>query len=132
MAKIVWTEEYSVGVAALDAQHRQWIGMINELHETLLGGRARELDEVTTRMLVGMAAYARGHFEAEEEHMAAIGFAGREGHILLHREFSARVDRLCREAAAGELILNTEVMKTLMRWLQDHILQEDRKYADRY
>ena len=45
MARIEWTEELSVGVPELDAQHQRWINMINELHDTLLHGDADDLVE---------------------------------------------------------------------------------------
>ncbi|MGI6102630.1 MAG: hypothetical protein ACOYET_09155 [Bacillota bacterium] len=42
MALIQWSDELSVGVRELDAQHQRLIQMINELNEAMLQGKARK------------------------------------------------------------------------------------------
>ncbi len=31
--------------------------------------------------------------------------------------------------SVNRIVLNADIMKTLMEWLQDHILNEDKKYS---
>ena len=131
MARIEWTEELSVGVPELDAQHRRWIEMINELHDTLLHGSADDLVTVTGRMLQGMADYVAEHFRTEEAYMERVGFEGVEEHRRVHRRFSQRVQRYLEEHESGVTLLNTSLMKELMNWLTDHIAAMDKQYAPR-
>ncbi len=129
MARIEWTEELSVGVPELDAQHQRWINMINELHDTLLHGDADDLVEITGRMLRNMAEYVDEHFQAEEAYMERVGFVGLEEHRRIHQRFSERVRRYLEEHESGVTLLNTTLMKELENWLTEHIARQDKQYA---
>ncbi len=84
MGYIEWTQDLSVGVPELDAQHQRWIGMINELHDTLLHGDAEDLVAITGRMLRAMGEYVEEHFRTEEAYMEKIGFPGLDAHREVH------------------------------------------------
>ncbi len=129
MARIEWSEELSVGVPEMDAQHQRWIGMINELHDTLLHGEADDLVGITGRLLREMAAYVDEHFRDEEAYMERTGFAGLDEHRRIHRRFSERVQRYLAEHESGLTLLNTTLMKELENWLFDHILNQDKQYG---
>ncbi len=130
MGRIEWSEELSVGVPELDAQHQRWIEMINELHDTLLTGSTGDLLEVTSKMLQAMADYADKHFSTEEAYMEKIGYAGLEDHRDIHRRFSARIHQHLADMEEGFPILNSQLMKELMNWLTGHILAEDKRYSN--
>ncbi|MBI3574766.1 MAG: hemerythrin-like metal-binding protein, partial [Gammaproteobacteria bacterium] len=46
MSLIEWDEKYSVGIAAVDHEHRELIGLVNEAHERLMrpGGEEAVMD----------------------------------------------------------------------------------------
>jgi len=61
--------------------------------------------------------------------MARIGYPSLAEHRRLHEEFTARMRGYRTAIAAGELVLNSDLVKTMIRWVRDHLATEDRKYA---
>ena len=131
MPKIVWTEKFSVGVAKLDDQHKKWIAMINELHDTLMVGDTAGPNDVGTKTLRSIIEYGEKHFADEEQYLAEIDYPLLEEHKTLHRVFRLQVDGNLRRIEKGELILHSEIMKDMLDWLEKHILIEDKKYGSK-
>jgi len=129
MPRIDWDESFSVGDAEIDAQHQRWIAIHNELHELLINCRKDGLKTASVSTIEAMQEYANFHFSFEEAYIDSLGYPDRDNHIQYHRGFGVMVDKYLREIRNGEIILNTELMKTLKRWLEGHILTEDKKYA---
>ncbi len=66
MALIEWKEEFSVGVAAVDHEHRELIELINETYVHLVQNDAREaVDEFLGEIYAKISA----HFALEEKLM---------------------------------------------------------------
>ena len=129
MPYISWEPSLSVGVPALDEQHRAFIQVLNDLHDTLMGGEFHEVVRARDRTLEGIESYVRSHFAAEEQFMASIGYPLLAEHRRLHQEFTARIRGYRATIAAGEQVLNSDLVKTMIRWVRDHLATEDRKYA---
>ena len=127
MPKIVWEEKFSVGVKEIDEQHKKWISIINDLHDSLISGQG--FDEITGKSLKAMADYAAYHFAFEEDHMKSIGYPDLEEHRKIHRNFMERIHQYQQDDESGKIVLNTEIMKVLMDWLTNHILTIDQKYT---
>lgn len=126
MSYIMWDESYSVEVKEIDDQHKKWISIINELHESLMKGQGFE--EITEKSLKAMEEYGAFHFDFEEKYMAEIGFHDLANHKRLHDEFLEKIRKYVRDNESGKLILNTEIMKILKDWLVNHILHCDKQY----
>jgi len=129
MPRIDWNENFSVGNAEIDAQHQRWIAIHNELHEILINCRKEDLKTASVSTVEAMQEYAKYHFSFEEAHIDKLGYPGRDHHVRFHRGFGVMVDKYLRKLRNGEIILTTELMKTLKRWLEGHILTDDKKYA---
>lgn len=71
MALIEWRDEFSVGVPAVDHEHRELIELINATHEHL--GKSDERDAVT-EFLGEIYAKISAHFALEEQIMRAQGY----------------------------------------------------------
>lgn len=128
MPRIEWNDTFSVNVEEIDEQHRKWIDIINTLHDSLLGRKG--LDEITLKSLKAMEEYGAFHFGYEEEYMARINYPDLPAHKKEHEEFLNKVRKYVEDEEAGKLVLNTEVMKMLMDWLQNHILRSDKRYSE--
>lgn len=131
MAFMRWTEEMSVGVPLLDADHRLFVAVINELDEKAhlpIHGMAAK------RLLDTLVRYARYHFDREEKVMAACGYPGIAGHKEEHAEFTEYIDRAVeRFAADPDARLDATLADFLKSWLTHHILIQDmafRPYAE--
>lgn len=113
----------SVGVPALDADHRCLFRVINMLQRSIA-----DADTVPPVMeiLETLDTYARTHFRREEQVMAAIGFPALDFHIAEHRGFAryvATLDRTARERPTPETAAT--LYEYLTGWLQHHILIQD-------
>jgi len=127
MPYIVWDESFSVHVKEIDEQHKKWIGIINDLHDSLMEGEGFE--EITGKSLRAMEEYGSFHFAFEEQYMTEIGYSDLASHKHIHDEFLEKIRQYVRDEEAGKLILNTEIMRMLKDWLVNHILQCDKLYA---
>ncbi len=126
MPLIQWNDSLSVGVRTIDAQHRKLVETLNELHDAMLGGQARQ---ITGPILEKLLQYTRDHFSAEEAMMATAGYAGINEHKLRHIDLTRQVEGYIARFQSGEITLNLHLMHFLRDWLTQHIQHEDRSYA---
>ena len=129
MAFMRWTEKMSVGMAEMDADHKELIRIINQL--------AADADEegrqaAVRQSLFGLLRYAEYHFAREEQVMAACQYPGIEDQKAEHRDFVARIGELNRRFDAdpedSAAVVNQALLTFLQDWLNHHILIEDMAY----
>jgi hemerythrin len=126
MALMTWSSKYSVGVQAMDKQHTILFGILNDLHDAMMKGQAKQLTGALLRKLV---SYTREHFTAEEAVMAASGYAALAQHRVIHRDLTKQVDEFAARYERGESTLNLQLLNFLRDWLANHIQNEDQKYG---
>lgn len=128
MSLIEWDEgKFSVLVDEMDEQHKKWVGLINELHASLLGeGERVEPAEILREML----AYVDFHFKEEEQLMRNINYPNYIEHKRAHEAFIARLNNMEQDIEAGNIILGTQLMSVLKNWLEDHIASMDKHYGE--
>jgi len=124
MERIVWKEQYSVGVPELDEQHKGLIALINRLTE----------EDRSVAMVVhvvdALDQYVTEHFRAEEALMRAHRYQDLEHHIDEHRAFEEwlhAVQQAYRYGGSADLFADT-VDAFLRHWLINHILESDMAY----
>ena len=122
MIKFAWTENMSVGVPTLDADHRCIVRIINTLQDV----DEENADCVVDRALDSLVAYCRHHFAREERVMRGCNFPALDFHKGEHEGFTRFVCDLRRRYARqtdGAII--DELRDYLARWLCHHILIQD-------
>lgn len=126
MAACPWTGAMSVGVPALDSDHRCLVRIINLLAEVDHGAEARSTIET---VLDTLAMYARYHFAREERLMEECGFPASQVHRAEHEEFTDNIHGL-RLGLGGRATpdLAKELFDYLTGWLRHHILIQDMAY----
>jgi hemerythrin len=126
MQPITWTEDMSVGAAALDDDHRRLIAMLATLGQAVDGtGRDSPLP-----LLHDLAEYCRAHFAREEAYMAAIGYPRLHEHQRQHDLLSQDVaEALSDQSGEPDPDLAGKLHTFLQGWLFDHILGSDKSYA---
>lgn len=116
-----WTEVMSVGIAAIDEDHKHLIHLINALNY----GDSDFLD-VFNQLL----DYTCGHFEREETYLESIGYPGLSGHSAQHDAFAEQVSDLLHQYRDEAFEPGDARLKDfLWSWLKGHILIEDMRYA---
>jgi hemerythrin len=122
MAFAEWEERYETGNAAIDDQHRHLFELVNDLHDALMAGTAKEKMGAT---LGSLASYTVEHFRGEERMMVDIAFPGLPEHRRKHEELASQVRRLVADHEAGRLTLPLTLARFLVDWLRHHIEEED-------
>ena len=127
MPPIAWQEEYALGIAEIDNQHRKIIEMINRLFKM-----ASELtdDKILKDILMELSDYATYHFETEENYFKKFDYPGAAEHIAVHDQFRERIAELKKILDKGE---TEKVLFSLSTFLQNwwiwHINHVDRAYV---
>jgi hemerythrin-like metal-binding protein len=124
MTYFEWKDGYSVGVASLDAQHKELIRLINRLHEA--DERGGDLGPV----LEHLDWYVHHHFTFEEQLMKAADYDRLAEHQLAHQEFEKWLKASRQALAAGMDVqeLTRVIADFLKVWLGKHILVVDMHY----
>ena len=124
MNKLVWTSDLDTGIGVIDAQHRQIVDFINQLGEAQETGNRTAVYEV----IQGMVDYTLSHFAFEETLMEDSGYEFLRGHKKIHDLFVRRVSEFQSRFEAGEDVA-TELHGLLVRWLFNHIRNDDSAYV---
>jgi len=126
MALFEWKGEFSVSVKKFDDHHRKLVGLINELHDSMLAGKQQS---VIGKTLNSLADYTKYHFAEEEKLMVAYRYPGLVEHRAQHDAFVGKVKDCIEKYESGRLAISLEVMNFLRDWLKGHILTTDKKYT---
>lgn len=121
---VKWHESLSIGVAAIDAQHKELVSRFDQLLDACeknLGA-----DELR-RLLSFLDEYVIKHFHDEEELQLNNKYPGYEAHRKEHESFIVRINDLksniCREGVTTHHIIETNNL--LVKWLLNHISTSD-------
>ena len=124
MPMLQWNESYSVGVQAMDDQHRILISVLNELNEAMTATHDLMAGE---SLLDKLLSYTHHHFNREEELLEATAFPGAEDHRRHHADLRWAVKEFMSRCA--DPTLNVDLMFFLRDWLKYHILDECKAYG---
>ena len=122
MSLITWKDEFSVGIAAVDLEHRELIKLIN--------GLDADMQEYATNTTVVQALgeiYARisAHFALEEKIMRRAGYGRYASHKQDHEKLlDALLDVIDSVDAAGRYD-RAALSRSLDSWFSDHFQTHD-------
>jgi hemerythrin len=126
MALAKWSQDLSVGVTSLDAQHQRLFQMFDDLNEALLAGKGRE---AIGGIIDGLIAYAQEHFVREEKLFAQTDYRDAAAHKLEHDAFIRKAALLKEEHLGGKDGIALQALDFMSAWLQEHICGTDKKYT---
>ena len=126
MALMSWSSKYSVGVEALDNQHKALMKALNDLHAASMRGEAQK---VAGPLLRQIGSLASEHFLAEERLMESIKFPGLSGHRAKHRELGEKIAEFVSRHEKGDATVYTQLLYFVRDWLNKHMQAEDQEYA---
>ncbi len=126
MALMTWNDSFSVGVKAMDEQHKGLVRTLNELHAAMMSGQAKA---VSGDLLKTLVKYTRDHFASEEALMRRAQFPQLAAHCAQHKNLAGQVEKFVGRYERGETALNIDLMMFLRDWLTTHIQKTDRDYG---
>jgi hemerythrin len=123
-----WSNEYSIGISMIDAQHKLFFDGVHRLHKECL---ANEGEQAVLETLVFLENYVRGHFQDEVAFMREHEYPRVEEHTKLHAEFLKRYLELIGQfkQSGPSQGLAERMGEMVQSWLVNHIAEADRLYA---
>lgn len=124
----LWQANLSVGVEAIDAQHRELLDRAGTLLAALRAGQTREQ---VGPLLEFLRAYCREHFASEEALMLERRYPRRDDHVGQHAEFTAHLDRVeaSFRSQGPTTAVSAELRHLLCERFVQHILEADKGVA---
>lgn len=125
---IQWKDTYSVGIKAIDDQHKGLINMTNDLFLSCLKG-----DEAARtffkKVIHNAVEYIKVHFDTEEKIMRKIKYPEFAAHKKEHENFVAEVLLRVKDFEEGRKFVPNVFARFLKEWVLGHIAMSDKKYA---
>jgi hemerythrin len=126
MPLMTWTEKLSVGVVALDNDHKKLVAMVNDLYDAMQAGHGRDK---LGPILGELIKYTKEHFAREESFFARTGYPAAGPHKQQHEALTRQVVEVQEKYAGGSAAtLSLDVMHFLRTWLVNHIQGSDQAY----
>jgi len=122
MSLLEWKAEYSVGIASMDDEHREMIGMINGVYAQL--GASPGKDEIEA-CLEEIFSTISAHFALEERIMRDSGFDEYKDHKDNHEELLDEIRDLMDEFVADSDNGATLLKERLSAWFGNHFASFD-------
>ena len=126
MVFMEWSDELSVGIKAIDTQHKVLVKYINDLDDAIKANKGRgELGNIIT----GLVDYTVRHFDYEEFQFKKHDYSNTEEHVKEHEKLKATVMEFKNKFENQNLDIGDDVMQFLKGWLINHIMKTDKDYS---
>lgn len=123
MPHLLWTTDMSIGVEALDADHRALLGLVRRLDESV---RAEEPFDVVASLLTVAVELTRAHSEREERVAAALGRPVGAEHHHAHSAFVTWLDGVSNDFDRDrDRDRVRAVMPVIVDWWRHHMMDLD-------
>lgn len=123
MALVEWKEDFKVGIASVDHEHRQLIGLINDLHAGLA---QRPSKESVMQMLGEVYARIAAHFALEERVMRERRYDALDDHKADHERLLDEIrDIMDRFEADAYFNYESALADELGAWFGVHFRTKD-------
>ena len=127
-APLEWTDALSVGVPAIDKDHKVLFSLLNRCIEVANGAKPnKELGAILNELV----DYTKYHFRREEKIMEACDYPQLHQHRKVHQRLIKEVQRHKREYGQGDLTANS-LLDFLSDWLIEHIMSMDKAAAPHF
>lgn len=122
MALLQWKDRYSVGIEAVDHEHRELIDLINRLHDEVMTTRSQETIEAFFGDLFrGISA----HFALEERFMREHRYDRLPQHKADHERLLDEIRDIMEEARKSDHINQSVLAARLDAWFSRHFESHD-------
>jgi hemerythrin len=124
-----WTDTFIIGIPKIDEQHKELFRQTEILLDRSKVGRIAETIQF-------LGDYVLKHFMDEQGLQAAVNYPKAEAHKKTHAAFAAKVNELKKriEESSDDIKfeLATEINRTVIGWLKEHIMGHDMEFGAYY
>ena len=121
-----WKNEYSVGIDAINKQHKVIIELMNDLFESIRDSRE---DMIIKEVLEEMLKYSNYHFGLEKSLFEKYNYSKSEEHLREHDYFIGKIELLMKELKSNIQSVPIETLDYLKNWFQNHMMKKDIDYS---
>ncbi len=128
MAPLEWKDDYSVGIPAVDHEHRELIGLVNQLHEALaLEKTEEEVAEIFGDLFRAISA----HFALEERFMREQRYDQTTEHKADHERLLDELRDIMDDHRGGEGDSIERLTASVDAWFATHFQTQDARLHSR-
>ncbi|MDR1868069.1 MAG: bacteriohemerythrin [Treponema sp.] len=128
---VEWDERFSVGIDAMDNQHKKLFELTNNLYAACLKGKDA-VNKYFYEVIHETVDYIRFHFTAEERILEQIQYPRLVEHRKEHEAFVQRVLNDVKEFEDGRAFVPNAFVRFLKDWILTHIAVSDREGYAKY
>lgn len=126
-----WDDKYLIGVKDIDEQHKKIVKVICAFKNSFSDSSVDNVNEMG-KIIVFLVKYANYHFQAEEALMERIDYPDLEHHKQVHSELTDELKEVLMKLKTKQSYTPIEFYYFLMKWLTDHIEEDDNKIGEYY
>ena len=126
MPYLTWNSSYELGIESIDKQHRKLVDLLNDFYSNI---KNRTNTEIIYTLISGMKEYVIMHQRFEIEMLRKYGFEFTDEHDKEHAAFIQKINDIEKRQKMGFAVVSYEITDFLKKWLQEHILIQDKKIA---
>lgn len=120
-----WKDEYAIGVAEIDSQHKTLLELISEF-EAAVAGRVHW--NTVQPLIARTREFIKFHFAVEESLMQIVNYPGYLDHKAEHQYVVEQIAALEHQVLRQDL--KAELVSVLSVWLFNHILESDKPFGN--
>ena len=123
MALVEWREEFCIGIASVDHEHRELIELLNDLHARLDGETGKD---AVADFLGEVNAKISAHFALEEKIMRERDYDDYANHKADHERLLDAIRDIMDDYECGAYLNYSEALSTHLRdWFSEHFKTKD-------
>lgn len=127
-ARVVWRDEFSLGVPSIDHEHQELIALINAVFVRIEAGEEQSVGDDLGEIYAGISA----HFALEEQIMRAEHYDQFEDHKADHERLLDDIREIMDSYEDGSYGDRKEAFaERLQRWFVDHFKTKDARLHKR-
>ena len=122
---IQWSESMSIGIEAIDNDHKKLLSLINQLQTAIQHSID---DDLIHKILDELISYTNYHFEREELLMRLNHYPDYENHKKQHEKMIKKISECVEKYQSDPSNTIEDTLSFLKNWLIQHIMGSDREY----
>ncbi|MDX2368939.1 MAG: bacteriohemerythrin, partial [Colwellia sp.] len=127
MTELIWNEGMSVGIDAIDEDHKKIIAILAKLTSAEYGETS---EQTINAIFTELEHYVILHFAREEALLEQACYAELKAHKANHLKFIEQLPKLKQEWLTKDCLASSEKITTFLhKWIVNHILVDDLDYV---
>jgi len=127
MERIVWNNDYYIGIPEIDSQHHKIIDQINYLIDNL---NSKDKASINHWIIANLDKYSEEHFSTEEDFLRKLNYPNLVNHLKLHQSYKMDTVQSALKAMKAHEDVPEETILFLKNWWTNHILNVDMEYKN--